>query len=65
MLKKLLDEILVDTQSIIIKLIQRKKFANEVVAKHRLIESFLVEVMQFKPNEVHEIAEEIVTNLFF
>ena len=36
-----------------------KKIANEVVAKHRLIESFLVEVMQFKPNEVHEIAEEI------
>ena len=40
-------------------LIGLKKLANEVVAKHRLIESFLVEVMQFNPNEVHEIAEEI------
>ena len=36
-----------------------RKFANEVVAKHRLIESFLVEVMGFKTDEVHEIAEEI------
>ena len=61
MLKKLSLMELVDTSPYKqIKLTSKgKKFANEVVAKHRLIESFLVEVMQFKPNEVHEIAEEI------
>tara|TARA_B110000444_G_scaffold139070_1_gene130563 strand:- start:1107 stop:1517 length:411 start_codon:yes stop_codon:yes gene_type:complete len=33
--------------------------AQTIVAKHRLIESFLVEVMNFCPKEVHNIAEEI------
>ena len=61
MLKKLSLMELVDTSPYKpIKLTSKgKKFANEVVAKHRLIESFLVEVMQFRPSEVHEIAEEI------
>ena len=61
MLKKLSLMELVDTSTYKpIKLTSKGiKFANEVVAKHRLIESFLVEVMQFNPNEVHEIAEEI------
>ena len=61
MLKKLSLMELVDTSPYKrIKLTSKgKKFAKEVVAKHRLIESFLVEIMQFNPNEVHEIAEEI------
>ena len=61
MLKKLSLMGLVDTLPYKpIKLTSKgRKFAKEVVAKHRLIESFLVEVMQFNPNEVHEIAEEI------
>ena len=61
MLKKLSLMELVDTSPYKpIKLTSKgRKFAKEVVAKHRLIESFLVEVMQFNPNEVHEIAEEI------
>jgi len=61
MLKKLSLMELVDTSPYkLIKLTSNgRKFAKEVVAKHRLIESFLVEIMQFNPNEVHEIAEEI------
>ena len=61
MLKKLSLMELVDTSPYKrIKLTSKgRKFAKEVVAKHRLIESFLVEIMQFNPNEVHEIAEEI------
>ena len=61
MLKKLSLMELVDTSPYSsIKLTQKgRKFAKEVVAKHRLIESFLVEVMEFKPDQVHEIAEEI------
>ena len=33
--------------------------ARTIVAKHRLIELFLVEVMAFEPENVHAIAEEI------
>ena len=33
--------------------------ASQIVSKHRLTESFLVNVMGFKIKEVHEIAEEI------
>jgi len=36
-----------------------RKLARTVVAKHRLIELFLVEIMDFEPENVHEIAEEI------
>ena len=36
-----------------------KKAAVEIIAKHRLIELYLVEEMQFSLDEVHEIAEEI------
>ena len=61
MLKKLSLMEFVDTSPYkSIKLTHKgRKFANEVVAKHRLIESFLVEIMEFNPDEVHEIAEEI------
>lgn len=33
--------------------------ALELVAKHRLVESFLCEMMHFTSDEVHEIAEEL------
>jgi len=36
-----------------------KKISSKIVSKHRLTEMFLVDVMKFKPNEVHKIAEEI------
>lgn len=36
-----------------------RELAKKIVAKHRLIELFLVEIMDFKPDNVHEIAEEI------
>ena len=36
-----------------------KKAAIEIIAKHRLIELYLVNKMQFDLDEVHEIAEEI------
>ena len=36
-----------------------RELAMTIVAKHRLIELFLVEVMGFDPENVHEIAEEI------
>ncbi len=36
-----------------------RAIATEVVAKHRLIESFLVDVMGFEADHVHEIAEEL------
>lgn len=36
-----------------------RALATEVVAKHRLIESFLVDVMGFEANNVHGIAEEL------
>ena len=36
-----------------------RELARTIVAKHRLIELFLVEVMAFEPENVHDIAEEI------
>lgn len=36
-----------------------RKLARTIVAKHRLIELFLVEIMGFEPENVHDIAEEI------
>lgn len=36
-----------------------EEHARMIVAKHRLIETFLVEKMGFAPNRVHEIAEEL------
>tara|TARA_B100000886_G_scaffold270697_1_gene194666 strand:+ start:805 stop:1215 length:411 start_codon:yes stop_codon:yes gene_type:complete len=36
-----------------------KKTAIKVISKHRLIELYLYEKMQFELDEVHEIAEEI------
>jgi|TARA_B110000967_G_scaffold72526_1_gene75076 DtxR family Mn-dependent transcriptional regulator len=36
-----------------------RELARTIVAKHRLVELFLVEVMGFEPENVHEIAEEI------
>jgi len=36
-----------------------KKKAIEIISKHRLIELYLVNKMNFKLDEVHEIAEEI------
>ena len=41
--------------------------ATEIISKHRLIELYLVEKMNFKLDEVHEIAEEIehITNSKF
>tara|TARA_B110000438_G_scaffold229028_1_gene223726 strand:- start:691 stop:1101 length:411 start_codon:yes stop_codon:yes gene_type:complete len=38
---------------------QGRQSALEIIAKHRLIELYLVEKMQFSLDEVHEIAEEI------
>jgi DtxR family Mn-dependent transcriptional regulator len=38
---------------------QGRELASTVVAKHRLIELFLVEVMDFDSENVHDIAEEI------
>jgi DtxR family Mn-dependent transcriptional regulator len=35
-----------------------RELARSIVAKHRLIELFLVEIMNFDPENVHEIAEE-------
>ena len=36
-----------------------KKAADEIITRHRLIELYLVNKMQFDLDEVHEIAEEI------
>ena len=40
-------------------LIRHTNYVWSWVAKHRLIELFLVEIMGFEPENVHEIAEEI------
>ena len=61
MLKKLVKMGLVNTapyQPIILTK-NGKNLSEKIVAKHRLIESFLVEIMEFKPSQVHIIAEEI------
>ncbi len=61
MIKKLVEMGLIDTKPYkpIILTSKGQNYSESIVAKHRLIESFLVEIMNFKPNEVHEIAEEI------
>ena len=61
MIKKLMLMKLVDTQPYkpILLTNNGKKKAVEVISKHRLIELYLYEKMQFKLDEVHEIAEEI------
>ena len=61
MLKKLVKMGLVNTapyQPIILTK-KGENLSEKIVAKHRLIESFLVEIMEFKPSQVHIIAEEI------
>ena len=61
MLKKLVKMGLVNTapyQPIILTK-KGRNLSEKIVAKHRLIESFLVEIMEFKPSQVHVIAEEI------
>ena len=61
MLKKLVKMGLVNTSPYqpIILTKKGKNLSEKIVAKHRLIESFLVEIMEFKPSQVHIIAEEI------
>ena len=61
MLKKLVKMELVKTAPYLPILLSKKgkKSAEKIVAKHRLIESFLVQIMGFKSSEVHLIAEEI------
>lgn len=61
MLKKLVGMGLVSTGPYKPILLTKKgnNLSKKIVAKHRLIESFLVDVMGFSSNEVHEIAEEI------
>ena len=61
MIKKLVFMNLVDSKAYKPILLTRdgKKAAVEIIAKHRLIELYLVNKMQFDLDEVHEIAEEI------
>ena len=61
MLKKLVKMGLVNTspyKPIKLTSVGRKK-AVEIISKHRLIELYLVKEMNFKIDEVHDIAEEI------
>ena len=61
MLKKLVVMGLVNTKPykpIVLTKLGRTK-AIEIISKHRLIELYLVNKMNFKLDEVHEIAEEI------
>ena len=61
MIKKLVVMNLLDSKPYkpIILTKQGRQSALEIIAKHRLIELYLVEKMQFSLDEVHEIAEEI------
>lgn len=61
MIKKLVFMNLIDSKAYKPILLTRdgKKAAVEIIAKHRLIELYLVNKMQFDLDEVHEIAEEI------
>ena len=65
MIKKLVVMNLVDSKPYkpIILTKQGRQSALEIIAKHRLIELYLVEKMQFSLDEVHEIAEEIGARL--
>ena len=61
MIKKLIVMRLVDSKPykpIILTTTGREK-ATEIISKHRLIELYLVKKMNFKLDEVHDIAEEI------
>ena len=61
MIKKLVAMGLIDSEPykpILLTSIGKIK-ATEIISKHRLIELYLVEKMNFKLDEVHEIAEEI------
>ena len=61
MIKKLVVMNLIDSKPYepIVLTKNGEKAALEIIAKHRLIELYLVEEMQFSLDEVHEIAEEI------
>ena len=61
MIKKLVVMGLIDTKPYkpILLTSSGKIKATEIISKHRLIELYLVEKMNFKLDEVHEIAEEI------
>ncbi len=61
MIKKLVFMNLIDSKAYkpILLTQDGKKAAVEIIAKHRLIELYLVNKMQFDLDEVHEIAEEI------
>ena len=61
MIKKLVLMGFIDSKpykSILLSSLGREK-ATEIISKHRLIELFLVQKMNFDLDEVHEIAEEI------
>ena len=61
MLKKLVKMGLVNTapyQPIILTK-KGRNLSEKIVAEHRLVETILVEIMEFKPSQVHIIAEEI------
>ena len=69
MIKKLVIMEMIDShpyKPIILSYSGRKK-ASEIIYKHRLIELYLVEKMNFKRDEVHESAEEMehITNAKF
>ena len=61
MIKKLVIMNMIDSKPYepIILTKQGRQSALEIIAKHRLIELYLVEKMQFSLDEVHDIAEEI------
>ena len=61
MIKELVFMNLIDSKAYKPILLTRdgKKAAVEIITKHRLIELYLVNKMQFDLDEVHEIAEEI------
>jgi len=69
MIKKLVIMDMIDSQPykpILLSSLGQKK-ASEIIYKHRLIELYLVEKMNFELDEVHEIAEEVehITNAKF
>ena len=69
MIKKLVIMDMIDSQPykpILLSSLGRKK-ASEIIYKHRLIELYLVQKMNFELDEVHEIAEEVehITNAKF
>ena len=69
MIKKLVIMEMIDSQPykpILLSSLGRKK-ASEIIYKHRLIELYLVQKMNFELDEVHEIAEEVehITNAKF